>query len=95
MGPFVACVAGVRKERGRELGRETTPLAFLSRLKLPFPKHPFIPFQTPATQARPFAANVIGQVVRELALNLPGSVISITILYLVTSSRRDLIILDL
>ena len=42
----LACVAGVRKGRGRELGRETTcegggrsarPLAFLSRLKLPFP----------------------------------------------------------
>jgi len=35
-------VAGVRKGRGRELGHETsllprTPLAFLSRLKLPFP----------------------------------------------------------
>ena len=45
---FLACVAGVRKGRGRELGRETTregggsaPLAFLSRLKLHFPKLPF------------------------------------------------------
>ena len=28
------------------------PLAFLSRLKLFFPKLPSLPFQTPATQAR-------------------------------------------
>ena len=47
IGYNVACVAGVRKGRGRELGRETTregpraPLAFLSRLKLPFQKLPF------------------------------------------------------
>ena len=50
--PKVACVAGVRNGRGRELGRETTrplfpsllpraPLAFLSRPKLPFSKLPF------------------------------------------------------
>ena len=33
----IACVAGVRKERGRELGRETTTLP--------------LPLLTPATQA--------------------------------------------
>ena len=61
---ILACVAGVRKGRGRELRREgkgirardhargrreegfssllpRAPLAFLSRLKLPFPKLPF------------------------------------------------------
>lgn len=43
----------------------------------------------------PFGADVISQVVCELALNLPDSVISITVLYLVTNSRRDLIVLDL
>ena len=43
----------------------------------------------------PFAAVVIGQVVCEFALILPGLVISILVLYRVTNSSRDLIFLDL
>ena len=58
IGYNVACVAGVRKGRGRELGRETTregpraPLAFLSRLKNSLSQSSlFLLFQTPVTQA--------------------------------------------
>ena len=43
----VACVAGVRKGRGRELGRETTRAPRVSLApKTPFPKAPFpFPFK--------------------------------------------------
>ena len=43
--PCLACVAGVRKGRGRELGRETHTLSCA-------PKFP-LPLSTPATQATP------------------------------------------
>ena len=43
---MLACVSGVRKGRGGELGRETTRErgAFLSRLKLPFLDYESSPF---------------------------------------------------
>ena len=57
IGYNVACVAGVQKGRGRELGRKTTregpraPLAFLSRLKFLSQSSLSLLFQTPVTQA--------------------------------------------
>ena len=68
--PTVACVAGVEREGGRELGHETTPegggrrgtfLSFLPRAPHTLsraPKFPLpLPLSTPTTQAKPTANN--------------------------------------
>ena len=49
---FLACVAGVRKGRGRELGRKTT-----RPTRSRAPKFP-LPLLTPATQAKHFQTNL-------------------------------------
>ena len=48
---MVACVAGVRKEKGRELGRENT--------RAQIPSSPSIPLLTPATQAICMVAGLV------------------------------------
>ena len=48
----LACAAGIRKGRGRELGRETTCPTLSGAPKFPLPLPLPLPLLTPATQAR-------------------------------------------
>ena len=54
---LLACVAGVRKGRGRELGRETTRVSLAP--KTPFPKAPF-PFRFKRLPRRLYFCNIKG-----------------------------------
>ena len=52
----IACVAGVRKGRGRKFGRETVHLSRVSSGRKPPP----VPFQTPDKQATAGREKVLG-----------------------------------